>query len=272
MGASFGDGDGGADAGSDAGSLADLLANRRHWDAQAADYVAAAERGWSVDIPHWGVWRIPDDDPAVRVLPPVDGLRVVELGCGTAYVSAWLARRGAVPVGIDNSPAQLATARRMQAEHSLPFPLVWGDASRLPFASDSFDLAISEYGAALWCDPYRWIPEAARVLRPGGLLVFQSTSAWAVCCSAPNDVDGVVGETLHQPYFGMHRVVWGPEEGVEFHLGHGDWLRLLRGCGFEVLDLVELRPGPDATSRHPWLTLEWSRQWPAEEIWVARLR
>jgi SAM-dependent methyltransferase len=251
-------------------ALADLLANRRHWDAQAADYVAAGERGWSEDEPHWGVWRIPDAE--VGVLPPVESLRVVELGCGTAYVSAWLARRGASPVGIDNSPAQLATARRLQGVHSLPFPLVWGDAQRLPFATGSFDLAVSEYGAALWCDPYRWVPEAARVLRSGGRLILQSATALAVCCSASDDPDGLVGPTLLQPYFGMHRGVWSPEEGVEFHLGHGDWLRLLRGCGFEVLDLVELRPGPDATSRHPWLTLEWARRWPAEEIWVARRR
>ncbi len=80
----------------------------------------------------------------------------------------------------------------------------------------------------------------------------------------------MVGETLLQPYFGMHRVVWSGDEGVEFHLGHGDWVRVLRRSGFEIEDLVELRPPPEATSRHQWFTLEWARRWPAEEIWVAR--
>ncbi|MFN7974378.1 MAG: class I SAM-dependent methyltransferase [Acidobacteriota bacterium] len=92
------------------------------------------------------------------------------LGCGTGYVSAWLARRGARAVGIDNSPAQLASARQFQDAHGLPFPLIHGDAEHLPFADASFDHAISEYGAAIWCDPRVWIPEAARVLRPGGRL------------------------------------------------------------------------------------------------------
>ncbi|WP_216843803.1 methyltransferase domain-containing protein [Phytoactinopolyspora alkaliphila] len=44
------------------------------------------------------------------MLPPtLQGKDVIELGCGTAYVSAWMARRGARPVGLDNSAEQLAT-------------------------------------------------------------------------------------------------------------------------------------------------------------------
>ena len=52
----------------------------------------------------------------VGVLGDVAGLDVIELGCGTAYFSAWLARQGARPVGVDVTPAQLETARRMQEE------------------------------------------------------------------------------------------------------------------------------------------------------------
>ena len=100
------------------------------------------------------------------------GSTSIELGCGTAYWSAWLARRGARPVGLDNSSRQLATARVFQEEFDLRFPLVHADAERAPFRDASFDLAFSEYGAAIWCDPYRWIPEAARLLRPGGRLIF----------------------------------------------------------------------------------------------------
>src|SRR5947209_6363592 len=100
------------------------------------------------------------------------GPRTIELGCGTGCVSAWLARRGARPVGIDNSEAQLASAREFQREFSLEFPLLHGNAERVPYADESFDLAISEYGASIWCDPYLWIPEAARLLRPGGRLIF----------------------------------------------------------------------------------------------------
>ena len=118
------------------------------------------------------------------VLGDVDGLDVVELGCGTAYFSAWLARRGARPVGVDITPAQLETARRMQRETGLEFPLVEADAGATGLPDASFDLALSEYGASIWVDPYRWIPEAARLLRPGGRLVFLRNSTLAVLCYA----------------------------------------------------------------------------------------
>jgi hypothetical protein len=81
-----------------------------------------------------------------------------------------------------------------------------------------------------------------------------------------------VTDRLLRPYFGMHRNEWPDSDGVEFHLGYGDWIRLLRANGFEVLDLVELRPPPDATTTYEWMTLDWARQWPSEEVWKARKR
>jgi hypothetical protein len=68
----------------------------------------------------------------------------------------------------------------------------------------------------------------------------------------------------------MHRFQWLGTDSVEFHLGHGDMIRLLRRCGFEVEDLIELRPAPDASTRHTLASLEWARQWPCEEVWKAR--
>ncbi len=126
------------------------------------------------------------------------GLDVIELGCGTAYVSAWLARRGAKPVGIDNSETQLETARRLQREHGLEFPLIHGNAEDVPLPDASFDLAISEYGASIWCDPYKWIPEARRLLRPGGRLVFLVNSA-LVMLFVPSEGLDPVGGTLRRP-------------------------------------------------------------------------
>ena len=60
------------------------------------------------------MYSVPEAD--VGALPDVNGMDVVELGCGTAYFSAWLARRGARPTGVDITENQLATARAMQAE------------------------------------------------------------------------------------------------------------------------------------------------------------
>jgi SAM-dependent methyltransferase len=246
--------------------------NRSAWDTWAPDFAAWAPRAWAATEPTWGIFSVPDAD--LGALPAdVAGLDVVELGCGTAYISAWLARRGARPVGIDNSPSQLETARRMQEQFALSFPLHLGNAEQTPFADASFDLAVSEYGASIWCDPYRWIPEAARILRPGGRLLYLVNGTLKMLCT-PADAteDDPVGECLVRPYFGMHRFEWQDDESVEFHLGYGDWIRLLRTTGFEVEDLIEVRPPEGATTSFGMVTLEWARRWPCEEIWKARRR
>jgi SAM-dependent methyltransferase len=245
--------------------------NREAWDGYAADYVAAGERSWAATEPTWGIWGVPESD--LRLLPDrLDGKASIELGCGTAYVSAWLARRGAQVTAIDSSPAQLATARRLQAEHRLEFPLLLGNAERVPLPDASFDLAISEYGASTWADPRLWIPEAARLLRPGGDLVFLQSGAILMLAMQEREADGPATELLRRPYFGMHRLEWPDTRAVEFHLGHGDWIRLLRASGFEVIDLVEIQPPQGATTRYGFVSLEWARRWPSEEVWKARKR
>lgn len=244
--------------------------NRALWDDWAVKFVESGERNWATSDPTWGIWDVPESQVGALAVDLQDK-DAIELGCGTAYVSSWMARRGARVVGIDNSTAQLATARRLQSQHGLEFPLLHGNAEAVPYPDASFDFAISEYGACLWADPYRWVPEAARLLRPGGRLVFLVNSALLMLCMEAED--GVAASNrLLRPSFGMYRVEWPGDAGVEFHLSHGDWIKLLRRSGFEVEDLVELRPEEDATTRYPFVTREWSRQWPCEEVWKARRR
>lgn len=154
------------------------------------------------------------------MLGEINDKDIIELGCGTAYVSSWIARRGGRPVGVDNSRRQLDNAQRFQRQHQTFFPLIHGDAERLPFPDESFDMAISEYGASIWCDPYRWIPEAARVLRPGGELRFLMNAAILMLC-LPDQEEASAENKLLRPYFGMHRFEWPGDDSVEFHLGHG---------------------------------------------------
>jgi SAM-dependent methyltransferase len=245
-----------------------VLRNRSAWDERAQEYAEPGRRAWQSE-PYWGTWAIPEAE--VHLLPDVSGRDVIELGCGTAYVSAWLTRLGARVTGIDNSTRQLETARALQKEFGLSFPLIHGDAEQVPLPDAGFDLAISEYGASIWCDPYRWIPEAARLLRPGGDLIFLVNSTLLMLC-APDAEDEAAGDRLLRDYFGMHRFEWPDDPSVEFHLGYGDWIRLLRTNGFEVLNLVELRPRPESKTRYPYVTLEWARRWPSEEVWIARKR
>jgi SAM-dependent methyltransferase len=243
-----------------------VLRNRDLWDRQAADWVASGRRAWAEGQMEWGMWDIPEAQ--VRALPSVDGRDVVELGCGTAYWSAWLARRGARVVGLDNSARQLGTARMLQREHALAFPLVHADAEQAPFRAERFDLAISEYGAAIWCDPYRWIPEAARLLRPGGELVFLRNGVLFSLC-AP-DRDEPAGDRLLRDYFGLHRLEWTDDGAINFSLGVGALIRLFRQSGFEVLDCIELQPPAGGTTRFRYVTPEWAHRWPSEEIWRVR--
>src|SRR5205085_6015586 len=140
-------------------------------------------------------------------------------------------------------------------EHGLEFPLLHGNAEAVPLPDASFDVAISGYGACLWCDPHAWIPEAARLLRPGGRLVFLVNTPLLNIC-VPDEEGGVAGDRLLRPYFGMHRFEWSDDDSVEFHLPHGEMLALLRDCGFDVEALTEIRPPAGATTRYPFVTLD----------------
>ncbi|MEJ2665568.1 MAG: class I SAM-dependent methyltransferase [Deinococcales bacterium] len=245
--------------------------NRDYWDGRAAAWVAAGARKWSQVEPSWGIWGVPESELA---LLPADmhGMDAVELGCGTGYVAAWMARRGAAVSAIDASEQQLATARRLAAEHDVALALVHGDAEATPFADASFDFAISEYGAAIWCDPRRWLPEAHRLLRPGGRLVFLGNHPLTTVCS-PWDGSPLVRE-LVRPYFGMRRTDWTDVEvdpgGVEFNLTVSGWFALLGEVGFEVEAYLEPLPPEGAVPEVDFVDVEWARRWPSEQVWKLR--
>ena len=242
--------------------------NRASWTSSNAAYThEQALRAWTKADIDWGVFGIPESQ--VNALPDVAGKDVVELGCGTAYFSAWLARRGARPVGVDVTPAQLETARQMQRETGIEFPLLEANAEDVPLPDASFDVALSEYGASIWCDPYKWIPEAARLLRPGGELVFLRNSTLSMLCAT---LEGW-SEMLQRPQRGLHRMDWEDEDTTEFQLGHGELFRVLRESGFDVLDLIELYAPEDARDHDYYHSdAEWAKKWPWEEIWRARKR
>jgi len=243
----------------------DAARNRDVWTKSNAEYTDRnALASWAREAA-WGMWKAPESE--LRILGDVSGLDVVELGCGTAYVSAWLARAGARPVGVDITPAQLATARRCMLETGIEFPLVEADAGATGLPEASADLVVSEYGASIWVDPYRWIPEAARLLRSGGRLVFMCNTPLAILC-AP-DEEGAVVETLQRPQKGLGRIEW---DGIEFHLAHGERIDLLRANELEVERLVELYAPDDAVDHEYYdgVGVEWAKRWPAEEIWMAR--
>jgi len=253
----------------DAAHLDDAAVNRELWTLVNAQHTDEHARvAWAREEVVWGLFAVPEWQ--IGALGEVAGLDVVELGCGTAYFSAWLQRLGARPVGVDVTPAQLVTAARCQREHGMSFPLVAADAADVPLPDASFDLVVSEYGASVWCEPSRWVGEAARLLRPGGRLVFLTNSVLASLC-VPEE-SGVAGERLLRPQRDLRRVRW-PGGGVEFHPSHGDWIAVLRSHGFVVEALHELYAGTDAVDPDYYeiASASWASSWPVEDLWSARL-
>lgn len=243
--------------------------NRAAWDQWAKDHIVAARKAWAGRELTWGVWGIPESQLGLLAGIP-RGADVVELGCGTAAISAWLARAGMRPVAIDISRAQLDVAASLQRELGPSFPLIHANAEQVPFDRDSFDVAISEYGASLWCEPRSWLSEASRLLREDGLLIFVANSAFLMACTEQDG--GPAHDRLVRDYFGIGAIEFPTENVVEFHSTHGGWVRALRDAGFVVEDLVEVRPPAGAKPRFDFASVEWARRWPSEEIWIARKR
>jgi SAM-dependent methyltransferase len=244
----------------------DEVRNRDSWDAYSDEYQAMhggqlAESGGLA----WGTSQIPEAE--LRVLGDVAGKDILEFGCGAAQWSIALALRGARPVGLDLSTRQLEHARRLMAEAGVEFALVNGSAEAVPLPDASFDIVFCDHGAMSFADPYRTVPEVARLLRPGGLFAFNHHSPIETICWAPGEEQ--VGDRLVVDYFGMHR--FEDDDEVSFQLPYGEWIRLFRANGLVVEDLIEPRPPEDATSTYrDAAELAWARRWPSESIWRLR--
>ena len=241
-------------------SSSDAERNRAFWDQRSDEYQAAHREHIGRPEPRWGIWQLPEAE--LRVLDDVAGKDVLELGCGAAQWSLLLAAQGARCVGLDNSERQLEHARAAGAD----FPLVYGSADSLPFPDGSFDLVFCDHGATSFADPYRVVPEVARVLRRGGSFAFSLTGSFAWLCW--DDEADRVDAALHHDYFGLHRHE-DADGSVTFQLPVGEWIRLFRRNGLAVEDLVEPRPPEDATTTYGF-DLGWARRWPLEQIWKVR--
>jgi SAM-dependent methyltransferase len=241
--------------------------NRASWNREADEYQRehAAQLN-RFDRMGWGTWGIPD--AGLDVLGDVRGKDVLEYGCGGGQWSIALSRRGARPVGLDLSIRQLEHAHRLSDAAGASVPFVNADAERTPFADASFDVVFCDHGAMTFADPRRTVPEVARVLRADGLFAFNIASPLLWLTIVDGD-DAPAGTELRRDYFGMRGGTW--DGTIEFQLPYGEWIRLFRSCGFEVLDLIELRPPARPSTTYPdFAPAEWARRWPSENIWKLR--
>ena len=224
----------------DAGSVETARANRSWWDANADGY--QAEHGAFLGDARflWCPEGLYEDE--VRLLGEVAGRDVLEVGCGAAQCARWLAGQGARVTGFDLSGRQLRHARRIDEQLGrAPLRLVQADATALPFADASFDLACSAFGAVPFvADSARLMREVARVLRPGGRWVFSVPHPFRWTLPDVGDEHGLVVE---HSYFDRRPYVEQDEEGAasyaEHHRTFGDRVRELTEAGLSLVDLVE---------------------------------
>jgi SAM-dependent methyltransferase len=240
--------------------------NRAQWEKSSDEYERRHRRALRVaGGESWGLYRIPES--TLRLLDNVDGSDVLEVGCGAAIWSIALADRGARAVALDFSRAHLRHARQNTIRGGDRIGLLEADAERLPLRDGRFDLAFCDWGALFFADPDRTIPEVARVLRPGGQLVF--ATGHPLRAVAQSRRSGRMGRRLAYDYFGLGRIAL--DGGFEHYRTIGDWIDLFRRNGLAVERLVE--PRAPRRRRSSYLTTRdhaWGQRWPLEAIWVLR--
>lgn len=245
--------------------------NRSVWEADAENWVEMGERHWNMAQPIWGSWGAPETD--LGMLPAdMSGMCAIELGCGTGYVAAWMWRRGAKVTAIDVSARQLDTARRLALAHSADIDFLEGNAEQTGLPDATFDFAISEYGAAIWCPPEIWLREAWRLLRPGGRLVFLGNHPLAIICTPLSGED--CDRMLHRPYRTFRGADWTEVEidpsGICFNLTFAGWIALFNEIGFVVEDYREIYAPDSAEGSRGGVAADWAKEYPFEQVWYLK--
>lgn len=245
------------------------LLNRAKWQISARDFRNLGEQCWECNTPTWGLWQRSDE--GLDLLPKdLSGKVCLDVGCGTGYILKWMTDRGAQAFGLEPTDNQIATAISLSLKHQTPITIIQAFAEDMPFADNSFDFAISEYGAVLWADPYKWIPEVSRVLKSGGTLTLFTDHMMSYLTD--NGLDPPEGEwttSLQRSYFDAYQMMWSQDgsDGVEYHLPPGEWIDLFNSQGLQVDRFIELGAPPNAKSPFSYASSEWGEKWPAEQTW-----
>lgn len=245
-------------------------ANRAWWDRTSDWYQAEHGEFLRADGFVWCPEGL--DEAEAHLLGDVEGRRVLEVGCGAGQCTRWLVSQGAVAVGLDLSARQLEHSQRLDARTGVVAPVVQGDATRLPFGAEVFDIACSAFGAVPFlADSATVMHEVARVLRPGSRWVFSTSHPFRWCF--PDD-PGPRGLVARESYFDRRPYVEQDEDGraayVEHHRTIGDRVGEIVAAGLVLVDLVEPE-WPDGFEREwgPWSPLR-GRIFPGTTIYSTR--
>lgn len=164
-------------------------------------------------------------------LPPGDGRRALDAGCGSGYWLDWLAERGWTAHGVDSSSVMVGQARRVPGAR-----VGLADVRHLPYADETFDLVLSIEVIRYLPDTHRVLRELHRVLKPGGVAVVTGSPRFA----------------LHG-YAALNRIIakLKPKRFIplrQYFTTYGELGRSLRRTGFRRVEVVARFLGP-----FPWL-------------------
>jgi len=246
-----------------------LSANRRGWDFRADSYQRGITRAGSYRSGEieWGPNSYPESQ--LKVLGPLRGKKVLEIGCGAAQFGIALARKGAHVTGIDMSREQLKHAKRNIEAAGVEYRIEQGNAEDLArFRAGSFDLAVSDFAAG-FMDLDRLFKQVRRVLKPGGKVAVAWSSPILECMT---DLGERPLHSFIRSYFDRTPFVEGGKDPTwEFKRTYGDWVRSIAGAGLVITHLIE--PQTPQGGTHGWYSnYRWQRtnKIPGTCIWVAR--
>jgi len=211
---------------------------RESWNRKASEWHAHVGRDGDSNR------RLNSDPVLWRMLGDVRGLRVLDAGCGTGYLTAQLARSGARVVAIDIAPAMIEIARANVADVGGQVDVRLDDGQTLATVADaSIDRVVSNYVLMDLPDHEAALRAIARVLVPGG---------WAVavflhpCFDVPDGPERTgtgIRYAWPRPYADRwgFRCTWGPfsSDFIAFHRPLADWWRAIRAAGLVVDDFDE---------------------------------
>ncbi len=233
------------------------------WNENAETWTKLARAGYDV-------YRDRLNTPAfLALLPPVDGLTGLDLGCGEGHNTRLVAQRGARLTGIDIAETFIRHARAEETRAPRGITYVHGSAVELPFPDASFDFATAFMSLMDIPELERVLAEAFRVLRPGGFLQFSITHP---CFNPPHrrncrDEDRVtyaieVGDYFVDARGRVDEWIFGaaPEalraklpmfKVPRFHRPLSEWINLLIAAGFTVERCAEPCPSEETVRLHP---------------------
>jgi SAM-dependent methyltransferase len=202
---------------------------------------------------HYGPWAPLENE--LRLLGDVRGQAILELGCGGGQCAIAFARQGADVAALDLSDAQLTYARQLAAQEQVAVEFVQGTVEDLHvFGAASRDILFSAYAFQYVADMPRCLAECARVLRPGGRLVFSLDHPFRDCFFDAEDDDMAVFPV--RSYFDRAPLHWHWDGDAALamtshHHTIAEWVDMLAAVGFRLLRLLEPAP-PEALLDEIW--------------------